>query len=414
MVGHANLALHQIARKEGAKTHAQPGHILGPPRRHDERLGPTLGKRARRRRFGRRITNAIDLVEDDEAGNVGGPDVRQDLGGDVELARKPWIRGVHDVRQQAGLQGLVERALERCDQAVRQLVDETDRVGHQDAWMRFGRERAHRGVERGKQFVGDVHLAAGQPAHQRRLARVGVAHQGDSTHVAAPRPLRVLLGCQRRQLAGQLGDAIANLPPVQLYAGFAGSLTADSAALSILARAHFAQTRRHILQAHDLDLGLGHARTGVPAKDLQDHGRPIHDLGARGLFQIARLRRTDVVIDQHDLDRRCRGGKVPGRPGHAGLLVIGPAQGRCFGRLALLVVVAQRCVTTAGQRREFLELAFADHGAGVKRMSPLRDGGNHGQSQRARQPIQFSDRRAERSVVDSVQLHGNQHRPRRA
>ena len=40
--------------------------------------------------------------------------------------------------EQARLERLVERALERRHQAVRQLVDEADGVGHQDARVRLG------------------------------------------------------------------------------------------------------------------------------------------------------------------------------------------------------------------------------------------------------------------------------------
>jgi hypothetical protein len=64
------------------------------------------------------------------------------------MAFEVGIGSVDDLDEQAGLQRLVERALERCHESVRQLVDEADRIGDQHARPAFGRKRAHRGVER--------------------------------------------------------------------------------------------------------------------------------------------------------------------------------------------------------------------------------------------------------------------------
>ena len=68
---------------------------------------------------------------------------------------------------------------------MRQLLDEADRVRDQHARLRLGLQRAHRGVERREELVGDQHLAAGERAHQRRLAGVGVADQRHAQLVAA-------------------------------------------------------------------------------------------------------------------------------------------------------------------------------------------------------------------------------------
>ena len=150
---------------------------------------------------------------------------------DLELALEARVGGVDDVRQQARLQRLVERALERRHQAVGQLVDEPDRVRDQDARVRLRVQRAHGRVEGREQLVGDVDLAAGERPHERRLAGVRVADQRDPAHVAAARALRPLLLGEARELARQLGDAIADLAPVQLQARLARPLAADAAAL---------------------------------------------------------------------------------------------------------------------------------------------------------------------------------------
>ena len=101
------------------------------------------------------------------------------------------------------------------------------------------------------------------------------------------------------ELGGQLGDAIADLAAVELHARLARALAADPAALAIAPLAHLAHARRHVLEPHDLDLRLGGARARVAVEDLQDHGGPIHHLGAGLLLEVARLRRGQLVVEQH-------------------------------------------------------------------------------------------------------------------
>ena len=127
-----------------------------------------------------------------------------------------------------------------------ELVDEADRVRDQHARPCCRDERADGGVQRREQLVGDVHLAAGERPHQRRLSRVGVADQRDPAHVPAARALRALLLGQRRQIAGQFGDAVADLPAVELQTGLARALASNAAALAVLAFALLAQARHQI------------------------------------------------------------------------------------------------------------------------------------------------------------------------
>ena len=78
------------------------------------------------------VGDAIDLVVDAQPRHL----VRLDLGEhaldrfDVPLAI--GIGGVDDVQQQIGLHDFLERGAEGRDQAVRQAIDEADRVRQQD------------------------------------------------------------------------------------------------------------------------------------------------------------------------------------------------------------------------------------------------------------------------------------------
>src|SRR6185295_2895607 len=103
---------------------------------------------------------------------------------------------------------------------------------------------------RGEELIRDQQIRAGEGAHQRRLAGVGVADDGHRRLVGAPAPTggRVLL--DRGEVATELRDPIAHLAPVELDLRFAGALAADTAALAIAAAA-LAQARRHVREPRD-------------------------------------------------------------------------------------------------------------------------------------------------------------------
>ena len=148
------------------------------------------------------------------------------------------IGGVDDVEQQVGVGGLVERRAERRDEIVRQLLDEADGVGDEDRRLGRRHEPADRRVERREQLVGDVDVAAGQRAHQRRLAGVRVADERDRRQLAAalaPRLARRPRCATSSSL--ELGDAIADAPAIELERALAGALAADAAAHAIAAAA---------------------------------------------------------------------------------------------------------------------------------------------------------------------------------
>ena len=61
------------------------------------------------------------------------------------------------MEQQVGRAHLLERALERLDQLVRQLVDEADRVGERRPSPLGQAQPAHGRIERREQLVLDQH-----------------------------------------------------------------------------------------------------------------------------------------------------------------------------------------------------------------------------------------------------------------
>ena len=258
---------------------------------------------------------------------------------------------------------------------MRQLLDEADRVADQDARLGLRLQRAHGGVERGEELVGDQHVAAGQRAHQRRLAGVGVADERDRRLRGAPAAARGGVLLDRRELAAQLGDAVAHLAPVELERRLAGALAADAAALAVLAAAALAQARRQVVEARDLHLQPRLAAAGVALEDREDDRRAVEHLGAGGALEVARLRRA-----------RCRGRRARRWPRSAALrrLSSSPSSRLGVGSVARCGAPARperHHAAAAGQAGQLLELALADHRGGGERRGAS---GSRGRPPRAR------------------------------
>src|SRR5918996_1637696 len=85
--------------------------------------------------------------------------------------------------EQRSLERLVERRLERCNEAVRQVLDEADRIADEYPWNALRLEGAHRRIQRGEELVGDQRLIPRERAHQRGLACIRVS---DQRHACEP------------------------------------------------------------------------------------------------------------------------------------------------------------------------------------------------------------------------------------
>src|SRR3989454_1181255 len=173
----------------------------------------------------------------------------------------------------------VERKL--ATRSCGSFLMKNNRVGNQDARPALRPQRTDGGVEGREQLVGDEHVRAGERAHQRRLARVGVPDQRDAQRLLTPRPSRLRLVCDGGQLRLELGDTVADLAAIELHGGLPRASQSDAAALA-LGAAGLAQPRGHIGEPSDLDLQLRRPARGVQVEDLDDHARAIQDLRGRG------------------------------------------------------------------------------------------------------------------------------------
>jgi hypothetical protein len=188
---------------------------------------------------------------------------------------------------------------------VRELFYKTHGVRDEDARPDLGVEGADGGVERGEELVGHEHLAARERPHQRRFARVRVAHQGHAALIFSERAARPLLAPDRRELAPELGDSVADFPSIELEGALARALAADAAALPVGPSPGLAEARRDVREARDFDLELGLAAPGVAVEDLDNDARPVEDIGPRRALEVARLARAYFVINDDDRGPFC-------------------------------------------------------------------------------------------------------------
>src|SRR6185295_1969528 len=108
-------------------------------------------------------------------------------------------------------------------------------------------------------------------------------HPREALALLAPGALRLPLEDHRVELLLQLGDAVADLAPVELAVRLAAAPPAGAAARPVLRAGllgRFAQARPHVAQPGDLDLRARKTRGRVPVEDLEDHHGTVHHLAA--------------------------------------------------------------------------------------------------------------------------------------
>ena len=102
-----------------------------------------------------------------------------------------------------------------------------------------------------------------------------------------------LLNC--RQPVLQLGEAIADLPPIELDR----RVTRAAPLLAFAAARRLAQPWRQVVEPRDLDLHPRLPAAGVAVKDVDDHRCAVEHRRAGRLLEVAQLAGRQLVIDDH-------------------------------------------------------------------------------------------------------------------
>ena len=278
----------------------------------------------------RGLAPAPELVEDRLHGHL--------------LGHEVGVGGIDDLEQQIGAHHLLERGAEGVDEVVGQLVDEADRIGHDDGAARGQRHLAAGRVERGEEHVGGVDVRIGQGIEERALAGVRVADERDRGDLVAI-PVagrRGSLALHLVEVGANLLDLLADEAPVGLELALAGSAGADPAAGAREVGPQPRQARQVVLERGQLDLQAPLLRLRVASEDVDDQRRSIQHLAVQQLLEAALLVGCQLVVDDEHVEVGGRllvdqlGGaalaEVPHRVGRAAALE-GAAHHRRPGRL---------------------------------------------------------------------------------
>ena len=152
-------------------------------------------------------------------------ELAQDFFDVVRLRLGVLVGDVAHMQDHVGFDHLFERGAECRDQHGRQIGDEADRVGQDDAGAVRQVDRAQGRIERGEQHVGGQHVGARHAVEQRRLAGIGVADQRDDRirHALSAVAMQRAGAFDLFELGLDLGDALVDQAAVGLELGFAGA-----------------------------------------------------------------------------------------------------------------------------------------------------------------------------------------------
>ena len=92
--------------------------------------------------------------------------------------------------------------------------------------------------------------------------------------------------------------------PVGFQLGFARSSCADAAAEPRQRGARADEAWHQVFELRELDLQLALPCSGAAGEDVEDQLRPIDTFRSSACFEIAQLRRAELVVENDEVDRR--------------------------------------------------------------------------------------------------------------
>src|SRR5262249_12401393 len=156
--------------------------------------------------------------------------------------------------------------------AVRQTIDEPDRVRHEELLSIRKPYLSNERIQRHEQRVRGFRLLPCEPVEQRGLARVRVADERNRRGQPFLPPLAQLRAtlADVPDLPADRTDAMPDAPAIRFQLRFTRASRADAAAEPRERRRRANQTRQHVLQLRELDLQLPFSRSCAAREDIQD------------------------------------------------------------------------------------------------------------------------------------------------
>ena len=142
------------------------------------------------------------------------------------------MRHVAHMQDQVGLDDFFQRGAERSHEHGRQVRDESDGVGQDDAIAMRQVDGAQGRIERREQHVGGQHRRFGQPVEQCRLAGIGVTDQRDNRirHALAAFAMQAACALDAFEIEFDARDALPDQAAIGFDLRFAGAAKKSEAA----------------------------------------------------------------------------------------------------------------------------------------------------------------------------------------
>ena len=139
------------------------------------------------------------------------------------------------MQNQIGFNRFGQRCMECGDQAMRQIANETDRIGQGRVNTGLDVELACGGIQRRKQMIGHVRVRSRHAVEQCRFARIGVTDNRDLVHPStfAAGTLRAALAIESFQFFFEAANFIRHQPAIDFQLRFTRAAAyADATALA--------------------------------------------------------------------------------------------------------------------------------------------------------------------------------------
>ena len=184
---------------------------------------------------------------------------------------------------------------------MRKILNETDRITQENRPPSGQLPPACSRVECGEKFVLYEHIGTRQTIHQSAFPCIGVTDQRNRSVFSTGRNRSLFPSLNHRQFAPQITNFFFDQAAVHFQLLFTRTPHPDTAFDSRKVGPHLLEPGERIFKLRKFHRKACFACAGPMGKNIQNQFSPVDDFYAERFFQIARLRRTQVIIEEHDI-----------------------------------------------------------------------------------------------------------------
>ena len=251
----------------------------------------------------RPVRNAIPLVEDPKGRLASQVEILEDLldGGDLRL--KGRVTHVDHMEEDVRSLEFVKRRPEGGHEFLRQVPNETHRIGDDRLGIFWKAEARAFRIERGEEAVLGEDFAFRQGIQERGLSGIGVAHDGDDGELR-PFPSKAPLSpglLDILQFLFQMVDPFPDSASVDLQLGLSGSCPADPPRQPGKTGVLQGEPGEAVFELRQFHLNFSLPAVGAPGEDVEDHLGPVDHLHFGEIGEGADLGGGQLMVEDKEI-----------------------------------------------------------------------------------------------------------------